>query len=227
MRVDELLPALLRSDPARPRITCYDDRSGERIELSAKVIGNWVAKAANLLQEEYDAAPGTVVRLDLPPHWRTVYWALACWAVGATIAVDGDDHDVLVTTDPGADGEAVVLVTLAALARSAPAPAAAAVLDEAKELATFPDVFAPWARAGDETPALLAGGESLAYNRLWDDPADADTPRPRRHTDGTELAAFLRLLCRTYAEDGSVVLSIAADPALLPARLASEGATSV
>ena len=29
MRLDDLVPTLLRSDPARPRITCYDDARGE------------------------------------------------------------------------------------------------------------------------------------------------------------------------------------------------------
>ena len=64
MRPDRLLAHLLTSDPARPRVTYYDDTEGptrgERIELSAKVVGNWVNKAANLLQEEFDVEPGTV-----------------------------------------------------------------------------------------------------------------------------------------------------------------------
>ena len=129
MRLDQLLPGLLASDPARPRITCYDDTTGERIELSGKVLANWVAKAANLLQEEYDAGPGTVVRLDLPAHWRTAYWALACWAVGACIDQSRTAPDVLVTTDPAADG--AIVVTLAALARSAALPVPAGSIDEA------------------------------------------------------------------------------------------------
>ncbi|MEO8749738.1 MAG: TIGR03089 family protein, partial [Allobranchiibius sp.] len=81
----DVLAGLLKSDPTSPRITCYDDATGERIELSGKVLANWVAKAANLLQDELDAAPGTVVSLRLPPdHWRTYYWAFAAWCVGAT-----------------------------------------------------------------------------------------------------------------------------------------------
>ena len=57
-RPDTLLFALQRADASRPRITCYDDTDGpsrgERIELSARVLSNWVAKAANALQEEFD-----------------------------------------------------------------------------------------------------------------------------------------------------------------------------
>ncbi|MDQ6715007.1 MAG: TIGR03089 family protein, partial [Actinomycetota bacterium] len=46
---------MLRRDATRPRLTFYDDADGptrgERIELSAKVLANWVAKGANLLQD--------------------------------------------------------------------------------------------------------------------------------------------------------------------------------
>ncbi|MEO6790855.1 MAG: TIGR03089 family protein, partial [Ornithinibacter sp.] len=147
-----LLTALVASDPGRPRITVYDDTDsptrGERIELSARVLANWVAKAANLLQEELDAAPGSVVRLDLPPHWRTLYWAFAVWSVGACVEVGPDagtgpgaaaEPDVLVTDDAQAAAdtaaEHVVLVTLAGLARSASSPVPAGAVDEARDLA--------------------------------------------------------------------------------------------
>ena len=77
--------------PRPPRVTVYDDTDsptrGERIELSARVLANWVAKAANLLRDDLDAGPGSVVLLDLPPHWRTLYWAFAAWSVGACVEV--------------------------------------------------------------------------------------------------------------------------------------------
>ena len=99
-----VLAAMLRSDPGRPRVTFYEDTPGptrgERIELSAKVLANWVSKAANALQEEWDLAPGSRVRLALPPHWRSLYWALAVWSVGATVVLDDGDADLVVTDDP-------------------------------------------------------------------------------------------------------------------------------
>ena len=73
---------------ARPFLTWYG-ADGERIELSATVTANWVAKTTNLLVEELDAGPGTLVRLDLPPHWRTAVWALATWRVGAGVVIAG------------------------------------------------------------------------------------------------------------------------------------------
>jgi len=130
----EVLVRMVASDPGRPRLTWYDDEpgptSGERIELSARVLANWVSKAANLLQDDAAAGPGTTVGLDLPAHWRSLYWALATWSVGATVVV-GDAvarADVLVTDSPAAaagHGGDAVLVSLPALARrtaGAPSP---------------------------------------------------------------------------------------------------------
>ena len=70
------LLAALQRDGGRPRVTAYDDgpgpTQGERIELSGRVLGTWVAKAANLLTEELDVQPGDRVALDLPAHWRAL-----------------------------------------------------------------------------------------------------------------------------------------------------------
>ena len=79
----QLLDALARAGGA-PRITWYGP-GGERVELSGAVTVNWVNKTANLLVEEFDAGPGTVVGLALPAHWRTLVWALATWRVGACV----------------------------------------------------------------------------------------------------------------------------------------------
>ena len=93
LRSGRLLAALAGSDPTRPRLTWYDDglgpTRGERIELSGRVLANWAAKAANLLQEDLDVAPGSLVEVDLPTHWRAAYWLLAAWSVGAEVVVGG------------------------------------------------------------------------------------------------------------------------------------------
>ena len=65
-----ILDPLLRDDPAGPRITYYDDATGERIELSAVTLGNWAAKTANLLRDELGAGPGSRVAVLLPAHWQ-------------------------------------------------------------------------------------------------------------------------------------------------------------
>lgn len=228
---------MLRSDSAKPRITTYDDTDGptrgERIELSARVFGNWVNKAANALQDEFDIAPGSVVRLDLPPHWRTAYWAFATWSVGGTISLDTDDSgttDLLVTTDSRAavvSNSPAVLVTLAGLARSAGAAVPDGVMDEAKELSTHGDQFAAWEEPDDSDTALIARGERTAYADVVNSAAPQAHPAERRHLTTTDTADFLRACLTLWAADGSVVLSRGEAPTdVLTKRSQVEGATS-
>ncbi len=242
-----LLRRLVSADPGRPRITVYDDTDsptrGERIELSARVLANWVAKAANLLRDDLDAGPGSVVLLDLPPHWRTLYWAFAAWSVGACVEVpahrtsadagDGPASSAATTAGPdvvvtdavvvAAAAPEAVLVTLAALARSAAGAVPAGVVDEARELATHGDVFDGWSEPGGSEPALRAAGALLTYADL---PTGSTGGPQRVHTGTTDTALLLRLALTVWAADGSLVLSRGEpDPAVLAARLQSEGVT--
>jgi uncharacterized protein (TIGR03089 family) len=163
--VPSLLRALRASDPGRPRITWYGP-DGERIELSAHVLDNWVAKTANLLVEELDADEGTRVLIDLPPHWRTAVWALATWAVGGEVLpADNDlvDPDVVVTDHPAnlvglrLGDPRIVVVALPALARSVnDAPAGA--FDYNAEVGTFGDEFEPFGE-----PTRLPATDVLPY----------------------------------------------------------------
>ena len=95
-----MLAAAVASNAASPLITFYDDLSGERVELSAATLANWVAKTANLLQEEFDVGPGTTVGVALPVHWQTAAVLLAAWSCGAAVfeAAAGTD-DRLVGAD--------------------------------------------------------------------------------------------------------------------------------
>jgi uncharacterized protein (TIGR03089 family) len=226
----DVLAQLMRSDPARPRVTFYDDsvNAGERIELSAKVLANWVSKAANLLAEELEIERGDVVRLDLPAqHWRTLYWALAVWSVGATLDVRRDGPaQLLVTTDArravGTDADATVLVTLAALARRHADPVPDDVIDEARDLATYADQFEPWEEPGQDDVALVDDSGAHTYADVVRDPGWPMSSRV--HVTG-DPGATLRHVLATWAVDGSVVLVLGPDDARMPARLASEGVT--
>src|SRR4051794_14518536 len=84
--VPDLVTSLLRSDPARPLVTFYDDDTGERVELSVKTFENWVAKTANLLQGDLSADPGEHVWLLLPTHWQSAVWVCAAAACGVTVS---------------------------------------------------------------------------------------------------------------------------------------------
>lgn len=219
---------MLRSDPGRPRLTCYDDATGERIELSAKVLANWVAKAANLLQDDADAGPGTSVGLDLAPHWRALYWAMAAWSVGATVVVgpEATEADVVVTTDrlvaavAHGQGRYAALVTLAALARTNP-DTPAGVVDEARELAAYGDRFDPWAAPSGTDSALHTSAGDTAYNEVV---SARDWPGQPRVKLAGALAATLLDALAAWALDGSVVL-LANPRGDQGARLAAERVT--
>ena len=228
----DVLAQLLRSDPARPRVTWYDDTpgptAGERIELSAKVLANWVSKAANALQDEFDVEPGSTVRLALPPHWRALYWALAVWSVGGCVSVEAtdDDADLTISDDPDvvADATAGVLVTLPALARSAPALPPTGVMDEARELSTFGDQFTAWEEPSDDDPALRSPAGPTAYAAVV---PQRDWPQGTRlHTRSADLEQVLLDALAVWALDGSLVLSSGPAPADGDrARLQAEGVT--
>ena len=237
--VPQLLAALAASDPGRPRLTWYDDAPGptcgERIELSARVLANWVAKAANLLVDELDVEPGDRVVIELPTHWRAGYWMLAAWSAGAEVLVGGRPQDarVLVTDSPAAapKGPVVVAVTLPALARSwAGVPLPSGAVDEAAAVTGQPDLFEPFTEPDGAAPALTVGNISLLYDELlasargvaqaqgWQVGARVLTSAG----PGAAVAALLAPLC----VDGSLVLVRDPDPDLIDQRRQDERVTN-
>ena len=96
---DSLLNPLLRADPMGPRITYYDDATGERIECSTVTLANWAAKTANLLRDELGAGPGTRVAVLLPAHWQTAAVLLGVWWIGAEVVLSGPSDVALCTSD--------------------------------------------------------------------------------------------------------------------------------
>ena len=73
----------------RPLLTWYDDERSERVELSWRTFGNWVAKVANLLAGELGVAPGDRVGAVLVDHWQAATVLAGCWLAGAgVVAVD-------------------------------------------------------------------------------------------------------------------------------------------
>ena len=215
--IDHVLTTLSTGVTARPRLTHYDTRDGipERIELSGRVLVNWVNKAANLLREEFDAEPGTRVALDLPAgHWRAVYWALATWAVGATLVVpepgqdEADDADVIVSQAPGEASQwpPRVVVTLAALARRHPDGVPQGAFDEAAVLSTYGDVFDDIAAVDPDEPALVSGAETVTFDDLGPAPGAGAGAERVLLLDPDDPAAILGTMLATWAADGSVVV---------------------
>jgi len=84
------LAAALRNDPNGPLLTYYDDATGERVELSAVTLDNWVAKTANMLVDGSGLSTGDPVGVVLPAHWQTAAVLLGALAAGAAVRTGGD-----------------------------------------------------------------------------------------------------------------------------------------
>lgn len=94
-----ILDPLMASDPAGPRITYYDDATGERIELSTATLWNWAAKTGNLLRDELGAGPSSRVAVLLPAHWQTAAVLFGIWWIGAEVVTAGEADIALCTAD--------------------------------------------------------------------------------------------------------------------------------
>ncbi len=93
-----ILDPMLRTDPVGPRITYYDDATGERIELSAVTLANWAAKTGNLLRDELGTGPASRVAVLLPAHWQTAAALFGVWWIGAEVLLGGAEADVALCT---------------------------------------------------------------------------------------------------------------------------------
>lgn len=99
----ELLSHLLKSDPAAPRLTVYNESTGARLDFSAQTLDNWAAKVGNMLIEELDLEEDSAILIDLPVSWQAaavVLGALAAnieWQIGSA-SDDIDSVDVVFTS---------------------------------------------------------------------------------------------------------------------------------
>ncbi len=204
-------------------MTWYDDvpgvTQGERIELSARVLANWVAKASNFLVDDQLVDPGEELGLDLPTHWRQVIWALAGWSAHVTVQlgpVTSASPRLIVTDRPEQYPDhagTTVAIALPGLARSWPTPLPADVIDGAAVLGGQPDEFFP--DASFDGPCLQASGESWTGAELLG--CAAELSANRRWPQGVRLgitagsgrttASYLIALVAAWQLNGSVVLS--------------------
>ncbi|MBQ0866459.1 TIGR03089 family protein [Streptomyces smyrnaeus] len=169
----DLLRTALSDDPSRPLVTYYDDATGERVELSVATFANWVAKTANLLQDELSAEPGDRLALLLPAHWQTAVWLLACSSVGVVADLGGDASGAdLVVSGPdtleaarGCSGDRVAL-SLRPMGGRFPQPPEGFV-DYAVEVPGQGDQFAPYVPVDPDAPALaLPDGSELTGTQV-------------------------------------------------------------
>lgn len=181
----EALFTTLGASPT-PAVVWYGP-GGERTELSGRVLENWVAKTANLLVEELDAAPGSTIALRAPAHWRSLAVGLAAVRTGLV---------QLPRTDGAREAEAVpaqvwvgfeaegaqartaqtrLLLARGALAASydGASPLDADAVDYAASVRSFADSYDPFDPLDPELP-LEPGEAGLSLGAWLDRAQEAD-----------------------------------------------------
>jgi len=244
----DLLTAALRRDAAAPLFTQYDDATGERVELSGTTLANWVAKTANLLQDEFDVGPGSTVALALPVHWQTAAVLLATWSCGATVLdtaaedvgrLDEVDvvlaaHDRLPALEEDLPGDGAELLGLSLhplgmgmVGYTGPAR------DFALEVRAHGDFFTPYEAPDPAGPGLRLGGLELTLGGLGDAAGElaarlgiAAGDRVLLDQRVAEEAGPVAWLLAPLAAGASLVLVRHPAEATLPRRAADERVTA-
>lgn len=158
----------------RPFLTFLDEATGERVELSYTTFGNWLAKTANLIQDDLMAQSGDRIAVTAPPHWVTAVWAVAPLLTGVAVDPWGDPaaaHTVVthaaedaLTAARACPGERLALSLLPLGRPFDTAPDG--FRDYAAEVRGHGDRFAAFDPPGPGTEALVVGGRILTHREL-------------------------------------------------------------
>lgn len=224
---------MLRADPVGPRITYYDDATGERIELSAVTLANWAAKTGNLLRDELGAGPGSRVAILLPAHWQTAAVLFGVWWIGAEAVLTGPADLALCTAErldeadaAVAPGGEVAVLSLDPFGRPAP-DLPIGVTDYATAVRVH----------GDQIIAERRPGPALAGRSVEEVLADCESSAAARG-----LTAEDRVLCSaSWTGPGELIEGLLAimavgaslvqvanpDPAMLARRVETEKVTRI
>lgn len=159
---------------ALPALTLYGPAAGApRLELSGAVIANHAAKAANFLADDLMLDPGSQLKLDLPVHWRLITWGLGGLLAGAHLS--WDEGDAVVTANPDAEGDEVILVSLGALDLSWPGDLPPGVIDGNAEVLAQADILLDESAGADSNAdAFTRTIASPEPRLLLVDPSPAD-----------------------------------------------------
>lgn len=233
----DLIAAALERDAARPLLTYYDDATGERVELSGATMANWVAKIANLMQDEYDVGRGVRVAVLLPAHWQSAAVLLATWLLGAEATTDPSVATVVFGTEtslgdlaPG--GPPRIALSLLPLGRpfdGVPADAQ----DFAVLVPPQPDAFAAYDAPADGDLATSDGADQMPAGELAQLAEESAGALGLGPADRVLVAGaaertddLLLGLLAPLAACASLVLVAHPDPAVLPDRCAAELVTA-
>jgi uncharacterized protein (TIGR03089 family) len=220
---------LLADDPARPFVTYYDEASGERSELSAKSLANWVAKTHHLLGDELGLGVGNTALVALPAHWISVPVLLGCLTAGLAMTATGDADVAFVTPSTIAAAGTIPDVYAVAPESAAvgfrgepPAPA----LDYVAAVRPQADVWAGVQMPAAPSDPCLPG---LSRGDVLERAQAAGLPRGVRVLTTRSWSApedWIDTLLAPIAAGGSVVLvANCADDDVLARRMTQERAT--
>ena len=185
---EQLFADLLAADPGRPFITYYDEASGERTELSARSLANWVSKTHHLLTTELGLGAGDSALLALPAHWISLPPLLGVLTAGLAF-----------TDDPAQ--AAVAFVSPDTMASAAVVPDLYAVAPHAAAVGFRDD---PPGGALDFVAAVRPQEDAWASVRFGAGPDDPCldghnrgevTEWARRRAEALGLSAGARVLC--------------------------------
>lgn len=151
-------------EPGRPLITYYDRSSGERTELSAATLDNWVSKTANLMRDELLLEPGALVGVAMKPHWQTAAIMCAAWRSGCCVVenVGTEPLDALFCAEPrlmelvDCDAQNIVVSSMHPLGLGVLVKPDH-VVDYTTEVRIHGDVFVPYDEPDAAATALRAG----------------------------------------------------------------------
>ncbi|KQS73426.1 TIGR03089 family protein [Modestobacter sp. Leaf380] len=241
----DLLAAALLRDAAAPLVTHYDDATGERVELSGTTLANWVAKTANLLQDEFDVGPGSTVAVALPVHWQTAAVLLGVWSCGAavldTAAEDEDRLDgvdvVLAAQDRLPAIEEHGLDELLGLSLHPLGLGMTGYVGDARDFAlevrVHGDHFAPYQPPAPSDPGLLLAGLQLTLGGLVETAVElagrlglVAGDRVLVDEQAATEAGPVAWLLAPLAAGASIVLCRNAHPGGLQHRAETEGVTA-
>lgn len=221
----------------RPFVTFHDAARGERVELSYQTFGNWLAKTANLVQDDLGAQYGDRVVLSAPPHWVTAVWAVAPLLAGAGVEVWGEPADALgvvsyaqrdaLEAARGCRGERFALSLLPLGRPFDEVPEG--FRDYAAEVRGFGDRFTPFTPPGPDTAALVVDGRMLSHAELVERARGPLTPTDRLLVDARRDrfsgAELVRWLFAPLMAGAAVIVVREAEPQLVDAIAEMERAT--
>ena len=225
-----VLDPLLAADPAGPRITYYDDATGERIELSTVTMANWAAKTANLLRDEMGAGPGTRVAVLLPAHWQTAAVLFGVWWIGAEVVLDGDADVALCTrerldeADDAVSGGEVAVLSLDPFGKPA-ADLPIGVTDYATAVRVHGDQIVPErvpgpALAGQSAAEVLQAAQSAAATQGF-----TEKDRVLSTAGWATADELIANLVAVFAAGASLVQVANPDPGAMERRRTTEKVT--